>query len=68
MRQAATAGQQLRSGSVSRDTSLPRGSDWPGRPAPAQPALIQTAVPHIACPLAIRRAPGQIIGSDNRHL
>jgi EmrB/QacA subfamily drug resistance transporter len=37
----------------------------PGRPAPAQPALIQTAVPHLACPLAIRPAPGQAGRSDN---
>jgi hypothetical protein len=31
----------------------------PSRPAPARPALIQTAVPHLACPIAIRHAPGQ---------
>jgi EmrB/QacA subfamily drug resistance transporter len=31
----------------------------PSRPAPARPALIQTPVPHLACPVAVPRAPGQ---------
>ena len=32
----------------------------PGRPTPApRPALIQTPVPHLACPVAFRHAPGQ---------
>ena len=32
----------------------------PGRPTPAPgPALIQTPVPHLACPVAFDRAPGQ---------
>jgi EmrB/QacA subfamily drug resistance transporter len=32
----------------------------PGRPTPAPgPALIQTPVPHLACPVAFRHAPGQ---------
>jgi EmrB/QacA subfamily drug resistance transporter len=28
----------------------------PNRPAPARPALIQTPVPHLACPVAVRQA------------
>jgi hypothetical protein len=32
----------------------------PGRPTPARrPALIQTPVPHLACPVAFRHAPRQ---------
>jgi len=31
----------------------------PGRPTPARPALIQTPVPHLTCPVAFGRAPGQ---------
>jgi hypothetical protein len=36
------------------------GITRPGRPAPApRAALIQTPVPHLACPVAFGRAPGQ---------
>jgi MFS family permease len=31
----------------------------PSRPIPARPALIQTPVPHLACPVAVRYSPGQ---------
>lgn len=31
----------------------------PRRPTPAESALIQTPVPHLACPVAVRNAPGQ---------
>ena len=31
----------------------------PSRPTPERPALIQTPVPHLACPVAVRLAPGQ---------
>ena len=34
----------------------------PGRPAPARPALIQTPVPHLACPVAFGDAPGPTPG------
>jgi EmrB/QacA subfamily drug resistance transporter len=32
----------------------------PSRVTPARPALIQTPVPHLACPVTVRRAPAQI--------
>jgi len=31
----------------------------PGRSTPARPALIQTPVPHLACPVALRHPSGQ---------
>jgi EmrB/QacA subfamily drug resistance transporter len=38
----------------------------PGRPTPARrPALIQTPVPHLACPVAFRHAPGQTRTPDS---
>ena len=38
----------------------------PGRPTPAPgPALIQTPVPHLACPVAFRHAPGQTRGPNS---
>jgi hypothetical protein len=40
----------------------------PSRPAPARPALIQTAVPHLACPIAIRHAPRQTVSGKHPRL
>jgi len=38
----------------------------PGRPTPARrPALIQTPVPHLACPVAFHHAPGQTRRPDS---
>ena len=38
----------------------------PGRPTPARrPALIQTPVPHLACPVAFGHAPGQTRTPDS---
>jgi hypothetical protein len=38
----------------------------PGRPAPApRPALIQTPVPHLACPVALRHTPRQTRKPDS---
>ncbi len=37
----------------------------PGRPAPARPALVQTPVPHLTCPVVFRDAPGPAPGPDS---
>jgi EmrB/QacA subfamily drug resistance transporter len=37
----------------------------PYRPTPDRPALIQTPVPHLACPVAVRRAPRQARRPDS---
>jgi hypothetical protein len=37
----------------------------PDRPPAARPALIQTPVPHLACPITVGRPPGQARGSDS---
>jgi EmrB/QacA subfamily drug resistance transporter len=36
----------------------------PSRPTPARQALIQTPVPHLTCPVAVRHAPGQARGQQ----
>jgi EmrB/QacA subfamily drug resistance transporter len=37
----------------------------PDRPPAARPALIQTPVPHLACPVTVGRPPGQTRGPDS---
>jgi len=37
----------------------------PGRSAPARTAIIQTPLPHLACPVAFGHAPGQARGPDS---
>jgi len=39
--------------------ALPPLITGPARPTPARPALAQTPVPHLACPVGSRHTPGQ---------
>ena len=57
-----TAEPHLKAGATWADSAAALAAAFitrPSRPAPARPALIQTPVPHLACPVAVRQAPGQ---------